>query len=310
MLSQAKSYITGGYFSLLVCLLVCLLGVSPASAVITFEKWFGGFNWDHGASVVQTTDLGYIVTGWTSSYGAGSYDVYLIKTDSTGDTLWTKTFGGIEDDLGRSVVQTTDGGYIITGYTSSYGAGSYDVYLIKTDSLGDTLWTKTFGGIEDDGGYSVVQTNDGGYIITGYTYSYGAGSYDVYLIKTDSTGDTLWTTTFGGTNVDLGRSVVQTTDEGYIVTGYTYSYGAGSADVYLIKTDSLGNVGVEEKGVESVKHSNLVVTIFSGPLRLPEGKKYKVFDIAGRVVAPTNITRGVYFIEIDGVVTQKVVKVR
>ncbi|MBL7191850.1 hypothetical protein ISS30_09140 [bacterium] len=133
--------------------------------------------------------------------------------------------------MGFSVQQTSDSGYIIAGYTTSYGAGYYDVYLIKTDALGDTLWTKTFGGNSGDGGSSVQQTSDGGYIIAGYTGSYGAGYADVYLIKTDANGDTSWSQTFGGSDWDYGYSVQQTTDGGYIVAGYTYSYGAGSRDV-------------------------------------------------------------------------------
>jgi hypothetical protein len=206
-----------------------------------WTRTFGGSGWENGQSVQQTTDGGYIVAGWTDSYGAGEYDVYLIKTDSLGDALWMRTYGGGNYDWGYSTQQTDDGGYIISGHTWSYGAGSTDVYLIKTDSLGDTLWTRTYGGISYEAGCSVQQTTDKGYIVAGGTQSYGAGEYDVYLIKTDSLGDTLWTKTFGGGSYDLVYSVQQTTDKGYIVAGGTWSYGAGSSDVYLIKTDSLGD---------------------------------------------------------------------
>ncbi len=129
------------------------------------------------------------MAGRTSSFGAGVWDVYLIKTDFLGDTLWSRTYGGSSNDYGRSVQQTTDGGYIVTGGTYSFGAGGGDVYLIKTDSLGDTLWSRTYGGSSGHDGYSVQQTRDGGYIVAGYTESFGAGGYDVMLTKLDSLGN-------------------------------------------------------------------------------------------------------------------------
>jgi hypothetical protein len=214
---------------------------TDASGDSIWTRTYGSSNWEHGRSVQQTSDEGYIIAGWTYPFGAGDVDVYLIKTDASGDTIWTRTYGGSDADVARSVQQTSDGGYIIAGLTNSFGAGNDDVYLIKTDASGDTIWTRTYGGSGDDEGNSVCETSDGGYIIAGKTESFGAGRNDVYLIKTDVSGDTIWTRTYGGSDWDWGYSVQQTSDGGYIIAGWTYPFGAGSWDVYLIKTDASGD---------------------------------------------------------------------
>ena len=212
-----------------------LLFSLPAFAQQTWERTYGGPGNDEGRYAQQTTDGGYIITGGTTSLGYG-YHVYLIKTDSSGDTLWTRIYGG-DESFGTSVQQTTDGGYIVAGYTFHFG--SNEVYLIKTNTFGDTLWTKTYGGTGTDLGFSVQQTSDGGYIVAGQTTSFG-NSVQVYLIKTNASGDSLWTRTYGGINWDEGWFVKQTSDSGYIVAGRSSSFG-NSEQVYLIKTDASGD---------------------------------------------------------------------
>ncbi|MFQ5906313.1 MAG: T9SS type A sorting domain-containing protein [bacterium] len=221
-------------------MLIILAESLPAQ--LTFERTYGGVQADWGRSVLQTPDGGYVIAGCTESSGAGGFDVHLIKIDSLGDMLWEKTYGGSSDDLGYSVRQTTDGGYIVVGETQSFGAGWEDVYLVKTDAFGDTLWQKTCGGASHDMGYSVEQTLDGGYIVVGASRSFAAGWYSVYLVKTDSLGDILWQTTSGGIDGDYGYSVHRTPDGEYVIGGETESFSVGLSDFWLIKTDFLGGV--------------------------------------------------------------------
>lgn len=292
-----------------------------------WTRSYGGPGFDGAYSLAQTSDSGYILTGWTDSFGAGLNDVYVVKTNASGDTLWTRTFGGLSWDEGQSLQQTSDGGYIIVGETYSFG--NFDqVYLIKMDASGDTLWTRTYGGTDTDWGNSVLQTSHGGYIIAGGTRSFGSGGSDVYFIKTNVSGDTLWTRTYGGTGNDQGRSVQQTSDSGYIITGRTNSFGAGNYDVYLIKTDSNGRVGVEDKrgsppihGSPFSIHPNPFTSFASIPYH--ETERFNLYDISGRHVGTykgnrigQNLAAGVYFLRPSALTPQRsiptlrIVKVR
>jgi hypothetical protein len=154
---------------------------------------------------------------------------------------FARTYGGTNADGALSVRQTSDGGYIVTGITYSFGAGG-DIFLIKTGANGNIQWAKTYGGGGSEEASSVRQTSDGGYIVAGRTYYFGAGG-DIFLIKTDANGNVQWAKTYGGTGLDWAFSVQQTSDGGYIVTGITYSFGAGSSDIFLVKTDANGNIG-------------------------------------------------------------------
>lgn len=292
-----------------------------------WAKTYGGIYEDRGYSVWQTKDDGFIISGWTGSFGAGTYDIYLIRTDSSGDTLWTKTFGGPNWDCGYSVQQTKDSGFIVVGVKYS-SMGYSDIYLIKTDPSGDTLWTKTFGGLNNDGGSAIQQTKDNGYIIAGTTCSFGEGLpySNIYLLKIDSSGNILWTKTFGGLSTEEGYSVQQTYDNGFIIAGYTFSFGAGRYDVYLVKTDSLGDVAVEESSASVETDYNL--SIYPNPahssvaiqLFIPDSKlstlnsqllTLSLFDLSGRLIqtlhsgtlekgtytfTPNIKTKGVYFV--------------
>ncbi|MCX6675596.1 MAG: immunoglobulin domain-containing protein, partial [Methanothrix sp.] len=196
-----------------------------------WERSFGGPLDDEGDVVRQTGDGGYIIAGITSSYGAGGYDAWLIKTDQKGNKIWEKTFGGEQSEFnpwsnGWSVEQVSDGGYILSGSTNSYGSGGYDAWAIKTDEEGNEIWNRTFGGPLDDEGASVQQTGDGNYILLGSTSSYGAGGYDAWLINIGQDGKEIWRKTLGGKTDDKGYSVQQASDGGYVVIGKTFLYGS------------------------------------------------------------------------------------
>jgi hypothetical protein len=212
---------------------------------VTWEKRIGGTKDDTAYSVQQTTDGGYILCGSTCSFGAGAADVYLVKTDGAGEPEWSMTYGGAAADEGRCVRQTADGGFVVVGTTSSFGGGGEDVYLIKTNELGNEEWHKTFGGIGNEEGYCVQCTSDGGYIITGGTSS-APMVVDVVLIRTDADGNELWSKSYGDVFQDGGSCVRQTGDGGYIVAGLSEKQTSPPSvddNAYLLKTDA---DGVEE----------------------------------------------------------------
>jgi hypothetical protein len=207
-----------------------------ASGVMQWNKAYGGSADDVLYSIVQTNDGGYALGGYTHSFGVGSSDFWLIKTDASGNMQWNRTYGGASYDEAHSAFQTNDGGYALAGETWSFGGGTPNYWLVKTDALGNMQWNRTYGGSGTDKAYSAIQTSEGGYALTGYTLSYGAGSYDFWLVKTDSTGNVQWDKTYGGTNEDVAISLIQTKDGSYSLAGYTKSYGGGNQDFYLVKT--------------------------------------------------------------------------
>lgn len=205
-----------------------------------WERTFGGSKWEEGCSGQQTSDGGFILTGRTASYEKGGQDGLLVKTDALGRKQWVRVLGGPYDDLIFAVRQASDEGYILAGGSRSFGKGSWDIWLIKTDRHGQKQWDRNFGGPGTDMANDVIQDSDGGYILVGLTDSYGAGKFDVWLIKTDMAGRKQWERTFGGAGSDIGNSVQQNPDGDYILAAETDSFGAGNRDAWLIKTDSEG----------------------------------------------------------------------
>jgi hypothetical protein len=328
-----------------------------------WTRTYGGPEQDRCYAACYTSDHGCILAGRTLSFGGGEYDFYVVKTDSLGDTLWTKAYGGAYRDVCISVEQTTDKGHIFVGAAEAVPE-IYDVCLLKTDSLGDTLWVKRYGGGGDDAAYSVRQTSDNGYIVAGLTCSHDGGDPAVYLLRTDTNGDSLWSRYWGGTSTEFGKSVIQTPngrftvaarddrdyganndsdiwllrvdpagdtlwtthygdgnhdewpesmvrtfDGGYAIVGRKAPYAWELGDIYLVKT-APDTSGVLEYRNFPTKNYYMSATIISSPLLLPEGKKCRVFDITGRVVAPDKIQPGVYFLQVDERIVQKIVKIR
>jgi arginine repressor len=159
-----------------------------------------------------------------------------VKLDSSGNVQWTKTIGGSYSDVANSIIQSSDGGYVVAGWTESFGAGKTDIYVVKLDSAGNVVWAKTIGGSSYDFANSITQSSDGGYVVAGYTSSFGAGG-DIYIVKLDSDGNVVWTKTIGGSSEDVARSIIRSSDGGYVVAGYTGGY-----DIYIVKLDSSWNV--------------------------------------------------------------------
>ena len=207
-----------------------------------WSRTFGGEAFEECNSMIQTSDGGYSLAGYTWSFGAGEYDMWLVKTDADGDSLWSKTFGGRRMEFCNSVIQTEDGGYALAGYTESFGAGGYDMWLVKTDEDGDSLWSQTFGGGESEWCYSIVQTADGGYALAGFTFSFGGWSDDMWLVKTNADGDSLWSRTFGGVANESCNSLIQTADQGYVLAGYNLYQEYFPESILLYRTDADGDL--------------------------------------------------------------------
>ena len=217
-----------------------VLFVTQLAAYITFMERFGGEADDRAYDVIQLSDGGYVFVGETESYGSGQLDLWVVRTDSLGTILWDKTAGGGYDDCGYSIAFSPDGGFVIAGKTASFGSGYDDVYLVKLSAGGQILWEKVYGGESYDEARCIKAVPDGGYIVAGRTKSFGAGYYDVYLLRLNENGDTLWTKTFGGDNNDEAYCVEVTDDGGFVVAGKTASVGSPGSNVLLLKVSSSG----------------------------------------------------------------------
>jgi uncharacterized delta-60 repeat protein len=218
-----------------------VLKLDPVGSVV-WQKTYGGSGVDWAYSVQQTSDGGYVVAGSTGSFGAIGLDVWVLKLDSAGGVTWQKTYGGDGNDRAYSVQQTSDGGYIVAGDTLSFGAIGYDFWVLKLFANGSVTWQRDYGSGIYDLAYSVQQTSDGGYILAGATNRSSAVDWDFWVLKLFADGTVNWSKTYGGNGYDWARSIQQTSDGGYIVSGYTDSFGAGYGDFWVLKLNSIGDV--------------------------------------------------------------------
>jgi hypothetical protein len=236
---------TNSIYTRLSVLLVFIFSFPATSQVpLTFQIAFGGADYDVSHMMMQVTNNGtYIFTGETYSFGAGQDDIYTTEISATGSILWSKTYGTFGSERSHCIRQTSDGGYIISGFKSVAGSGN-DVCLIKTDATGTISWAKTYGGHFSEEAFSVRQTSDGGYILAGLTANFTSTvNTEMYIIKTDSLGNALWLNAYGvnGFLGDEARDILETPGQDFVVLGQTST--PGLTDVALLKIDgALGTV--------------------------------------------------------------------
>lgn len=204
-----------------------------------FEQTYGGNFDEYAHSVKQTDDDGFILCGYTTSMGNGLEDVYVVKTDASGNLEWEKTYGGSNNDHGYYITHTNDGGYIFCGETFSYGL--MKAFVIRINSVGDTIWTKFYPGYYTARARHILPTTDNGFIICGGTASTEIGETDVFIFKIDEAGIMQWSKTYGGTDYDNAFAMCNTNDDGYLFVGSTSSFGVQNFDLYILKTNSEGD---------------------------------------------------------------------
>jgi len=203
------------------------------NGIVQWNQTYGGSSNEIANSLIHTNDGGFVLAGWTNSFGADP-DMWLVKTDENGIVQWNQTYGGSESEIANSLIQTSDGGFVLAGGTNSFGADP-DMWLVKTDENGIVQWNQTYGGSGSEIANSIIQARDGGFILAGRTDSFGVGTTDMWLVKTDENGIVQWNQTYGGSIDEIANSIIQTSDGGFVLAGWTNSFGAGPSDMWLVK---------------------------------------------------------------------------
>jgi predicted secreted protein len=222
---------------------------TDANGVTQWIQTYGGADCEDPSTLIQTVDGGFALASSTESFGAGGWDVWLVRTDTKGITLWDQTYGGADDECDSSLIQTVDGGFALVGWYNRFGTGGDNMWLVKTKANGVTQWDQTYGRIDSYGTTALVQTVDGGFALASSTESFGAGGVDMWLVKTDANGSVEWNQTYGRANRDGATTLVQTVDGGFALAGYANvsftnnsDFGYSFSVMWLVKTDVNGSV--------------------------------------------------------------------
>lgn len=290
-------------------LLMC--STSVFSQNIHFIKSYGNNGYDYGEDIKQDIDTGYIATGSSSSFSSENADAFLLKVDSLGNFKWSYNYGGSGTEWGKGVVTTKAGGFAIGGFSNSYGMGDFDFYLVKTDQNGIPEYEKTYGGSDWDKAHDIIEMADSGFVMVGETYSFGNGNNDIYIVRTDVFGDTIWTRTYGGTEADFANSVLLDGDS-LVVVGGTASSGNGMTDGIILKYHIDGTLGwTKTVGMEREDYFTSITSNNDGEYFLG-GTRHYYFDLTGYLadfwiynmedtgllIADTSITSGSHEYEI------------
>ena len=216
-----------------------------AAGSVDWQRSYGGTGVDVFHDIRETFDAGgsstgFQLCGYTTSFGAGGYDVWMVRVNTSGTVTYEAAIGGAGNDFGRSAVTTPDGGCVLLADTQSFGAGGRDVWLVKLDNASDVEWERAYGGSETDFPRALAITGDGGYLVGAYTDSFGADKNDFWALKVDAGGDIDWQYTYGGSGEDIAHDIHTAEDGGYIMAGWTTSFGSDSNDAWIVKLDDAG----------------------------------------------------------------------
>ncbi|WP_290623504.1 MULTISPECIES: PGF-CTERM sorting domain-containing protein [unclassified Archaeoglobus] len=283
--------LTGGK---LLASLVLVLVLLPSASAGYWAKFYGGSGWEYFHSVTELSNGDIIIAGKTNSFGAGKYDILILRLDAEGNIKWQKTYGGRNDDEVFSIAEAANGDIIVAAGTESFGAGDYDFWILRLDADGNIKWQKTYGGAKRDEAMSLVEAANGDIIVVGAAYSFGSGLEDeAWILRLDADGNIKWQKTYGGAKRDAFCAVREASNGDIIVAGVTWSFGAGKGDFWVLRLDAEGKIkwqktygGAEfEVAWSLVEATNGDIIVAGVTYSFGEGQKFWVLrlDAEGKI---------------------------